>query len=194
MLLKIPRVWAWNPMLARYQEPDPMGMAGTTPGSMSPYPYAANNPISHIDPTGLDWVVTQYTASNPFGHVGLAIAQPNMSTQTIGYYGSRSSSVFQLLAGAPSAWMTDTSNPEQSFIVQTSPWQDMLIAAYIQNSINNPQTYYLTGHNCATEAESALAAGGVNAPQAIRPRALIPELRQLQPFTPIPQASPVSTP
>jgi hypothetical protein len=62
---------------------------------------------------------------------------------------------------------------------------------YIQNAINNPQEYYGTSNNCATVAEDALAAAGINVPYARRRQSLINELPQ---FTPIPQASPVFMP
>jgi hypothetical protein len=109
----------------------------------------------------------------------------------MGYYGSPNSSPYQLLTGAPSAWMTDTNAPIQSIIIQTQPWQDMLFANYIQNAINNPQAYYLTSNNCATTVESALGAAGIDAPFTIFPGSLINELPK---YTPIPKASTVSMP
>lgn len=40
----------YDPVLGRYCQADPIGLAG---GSLSLYPYVANNPLAYIDPLGL---------------------------------------------------------------------------------------------------------------------------------------------
>lgn len=42
----------YNPELGRYMEPDPIGLEG----GLNPYVYADNNPLSNVDPSGLDCI------------------------------------------------------------------------------------------------------------------------------------------
>src|SRR5262249_19073068 len=50
----------YNPRLMRFLQPDPLGRAG---GS-NPYAYAANNPLSYIDPSGLRTYVAHGCCQN----------------------------------------------------------------------------------------------------------------------------------
>jgi len=168
---------------------------GRLASGQSVYGYVGGNPVTRTDPRGLDWNVTEYQGGpgNPFGHVGMGGVIPNMSTPTIGFYGSPSSSPIQLFEGSPSVWMTDTGTPITTVTIQTSPWQDFLIENYLQNAISNPQEYSHS-NTCSSAVGNALNAGGVNAPSTIFPGLLIPGLRQMQPFSPIPASSPAFTP
>jgi len=58
------RVRYYDPQTIRFLSRDPFGPNLIEPKSINPYAYAAQNPLSFIDPTGMYWV---NAAGNPLG-------------------------------------------------------------------------------------------------------------------------------
>ncbi len=115
---------AFAPALGRYIESDPIGLAGTVPGSESTYPYAANNPVTNVDPLGLSTItydrnsgtitiydnngnqVGQYTAGNnttsnsngpwPNGTFPYSYYEPHPESAPNGPYGSNGNFIFDV--------------------------------------------------------------------------------------------------
>jgi len=53
----------YNLRLGRFMNPDPSGIKAAklnNPQSLNRYPYVLNNPLTHVDPTGLDMAVSTY--------------------------------------------------------------------------------------------------------------------------------------
>lgn len=67
--------------------------------------------------------------------------------------------------------------------VRTSPEQDKVMQAIIDEALHNPKgrIYNLYGRNCAVFVEEVLRAGGLQVPYTILPDVLIRELKKKYP-------------
>ena len=156
-------------------EADPLGMAAGN----NPYLYANGNPLTYIDPLGLDVTVTVYPGQdgNPGGHVSINVN----SNRPVGLDPAPNVSTLKLLTDQPVPGEMDYVQPsrpvEARVTIHTTPAQDRAIQAWLNNKIRHPGNYKITGPNCATTVHDALRAGGVSVPNTMWPRVLLQELK-----------------
>jgi RHS repeat-associated protein len=178
----------YNPTLGRFISEDPLGLGA----GLNMYSYADNSPLFWVDPLGLDVVIRIYQGQGPnvFGHAGIGVNTNLLSSYarngTYGFYPKWEDPTLLVESAAGEVQPDALNRPGECFVIHTTPGQDAAIESYIESRRRNPGNWYLYGRNCANFVEDALRAGGLYAPDTIRPKKLGDDLRRYYKVEPCP--------
>jgi RHS repeat-associated protein len=167
----------YSPSHQRFISEDLIGFAG---GDLNLYAYVFNNPLSWIDPSGLDAVITYWPGdAGGYGHIGIGVN----TSQTSGFYPETHAICLLVSCNVQGQLRKDAAEhpgiTPQIIVIRTSAQQDKAMQLAIDQRRLNPGTYNLYGRNCALFVEDVLKVGNVqNVPNDIRPDWFVTNLRR----------------
>jgi RHS repeat-associated protein len=171
----------YDPLIGRYVEPDPTGLEA----GLLLYGYVHGNPLSYIDPLGLDVRVSIYHGmAGGLGHVGIGVVTERGETGTVGFYPNPNSDG-NPATGVPGAVLADPSKPSATLVIQTSPQQDQCITDCINERTSNPGTYSLFGRNCNDFIHTCFTRCGIRTNNLRSPPGFFNYLRRQYPKCPL---------
>jgi len=138
-----------DPSLGRYIQSDLVGLAA----QLNTYQYALANPLSYIDPLGLDVKVCFYAdAAAGFGHVGYGFLEEQ---RTKGFYPTGNP------LESPGIVKEDTQKQQVCKVIEAPPEKDDCMRRCRARRENDAGTYYLTYNQCTSFVRDCLKECGL---------------------------------